>query len=41
MNTSWLSPLMTLGQKKVLDENDLYKPMPEEEAEYLTNKLET
>jgi hypothetical protein len=36
----WFSPLLALGQKKPLDEDDLYKTMPEEETEYLTNKLE-
>ena len=31
---------MTLGQKKPLEEEDLYRPVPSEESEYLTNKLE-
>ena len=31
---------MALGQKKPLQEEDLYKPEPIEETEYLTNKFE-
>ena len=31
---------MTLAQKKPLEEEDLYKPVPNEETEYLTDKLE-
>ena len=31
---------MLLGRHKPLEEDDLYKPMPNEESEYLTKKLE-
>lgn len=31
---------MKLGQRKVLEEEDLFEPVPKEETEYLTNKLE-
>ena len=31
---------MALAQKKPLEEEDLYKPVPSEESEYLTNKFE-
>lgn len=40
INFSWILPLMSLGQKKLLDENDLYEPLQDEKTEFLTNKLE-
>ncbi len=36
----WVSPLLTLGRKKVLDENDLFKPVPCEETKRVTDNLE-
>ena len=35
-----MTPLMALGQNKPLEEEDLYKPVPCEETNYLTNQLE-
>jgi hypothetical protein len=37
---SWFSPIMTLAQKTPLKEEDLYRPVPTEESENLTNQLE-
>jgi hypothetical protein len=37
---SWISPLLTLGQRKTIQEDDMYDPLPCDEAAYLTNKLE-
>ncbi len=37
---SWISPLLSLGYKKVLEEDDLYEPILYEKARYLTDKLE-
>ena len=31
---------MAIGQNKPLEEEDLYMPVPNEECEYLTNKVE-
>ena len=36
----WFTPFMALGQKKPINEEDLYKPVPNEEIEYLTDKIE-
>ncbi|CAF0703150.1 unnamed protein product [Brachionus calyciflorus] len=37
---SWISPLLTLGKKRPLQEEDLYSPIPEEESKFLTIQLE-
>ena len=37
---SWLSSLINIGRKKPIEEEDLFKPLPDDETEYLTNKLE-
>jgi hypothetical protein len=37
---SWVSPLMALGQTKAIKEEDLFKPLPTEESEWLTNRFE-
>ena len=37
---SWFSKFMSLGQKKVIEEDDLYEPVPDEKTDYLTNRLE-
>jgi hypothetical protein len=40
MEKSWISPLLSIGYKRSLDIKDLYSPVPNEQAEYLTNQLE-
>jgi hypothetical protein len=34
----WITPLFKLGKR--ISEHHLYKPIPTEESEYLTNELE-
>lgn len=31
---------MSLGQRKVLEEEDLYEPVPNERTKFITDKLE-
>ncbi|KAF7295535.1 ABC protein [Mycena indigotica] len=37
---TWISPMMVLGFQRTLQASDLWKMGPEQEAEYLTRKLE-
>lgn len=37
---SWISPLIALGSRKTLDDNDLYSPLPYEKTEYLADQIE-
>jgi hypothetical protein len=37
---SWISPLLKLGNKRPLTEDDMYNPLPSEESEFLTKELE-
>ncbi len=37
---SFISPLLTLGYQRPLEEDDLYSNIPSEESEYLTDNLE-
>lgn len=37
---SWLNPLLDLGQKRMLQENDMYNILPEDQAEILGEELQ-
>lgn len=37
---SWLNPLLDLGQKRMLEENDMYNILPEDQAEILGKELQ-
>lgn len=37
---SWLNPLLDLGQKRMLEENDMYNILPEDQAEILGEELQ-
>ncbi len=37
---SWINPLLLIGRKRTLNEEDLYRPTPKEETKYLTDQLE-
>ncbi len=37
---SWLTPLMSLGAKRPLDEDDFFDNLPEDENENLITKFE-
>lgn len=37
---SWLNPLLDLGQKRMLEEKDMYNILPEDQAEILGEELQ-
>lgn len=37
---SWLNPLLDLGQKRMLEENDMYKLLPEDRAAVVGEELQ-
>lgn len=37
---SWLNPLLDLGQKRMLEENDMYNILPEDQAEIVGEELQ-
>lgn len=37
---SWLNPLLDLGQKRMLEENDMYSILPEDQAETVGEELQ-
>jgi len=40
LKKSWISPLLKLGNKRPLTEDDMYNPCSDEESEFLTHELE-
>lgn len=37
---SWLNPLLDLSQKRVLEENDMYNILPEDQSERVGEELQ-
>uniref|UniRef100_A0A3Q1GVN8 Uncharacterized protein n=1 Tax=Acanthochromis polyacanthus TaxID=80966 RepID=A0A3Q1GVN8_9TELE len=37
---SWLNPLFSIGYKRKLEEDDMYKVLPEDASDHLGNELQ-